>query len=122
MMRAQPELLRVSAPLSPPPSFSRRPKFLSKPTINHSSLCFANRAWIAQLSEQLAAPPPEVGPIELRDSVSSFIAASDDPTLQTSAAILLTGAFTLFLFRSLRRRAKLAKQMVYMSLTNIYGQ
>ncbi|KAL8510165.1 hypothetical protein ACS0TY_017108 [Phlomoides rotata] len=121
MMTAQPELLRLSAanlPLSPPPSFSRRRKYPSRPT-NHSFLCSSHKAWmIAQLSEEVAitaAQPPEVGLTELPASISSFIAVSDDPTLQTSAAILLTGAFTLFLFRSLRRRAKLAKQMRFRS-------
>lgn len=106
-MTAQPELLRLSAAnilfsSVSPLSFSGRRKFPSRST----SLCSAHKAWI------LAAAPPEVGPIELPASVSSFLAASDDPTLQTSAAILLTGAFTLFLFRSLRRRARLAKQTV----------
>lgn len=56
------------------------------------------------------------GPIELPSSVSSIFATSDDPTpLQTATSLLLTGAITVFLFRSLRRRARKAKDLKYRS-------
>ncbi|CAA6665790.1 unnamed protein product [Spirodela intermedia] len=59
----------------------------------------------------------EEGPILLpprssSSSLSSIFATTDDPSpLQVSASVLLTGAISVFLFRSLRRRAKRAKEM-----------
>ncbi|XP_059301196.1 uncharacterized protein LOC132053263 [Lycium ferocissimum] len=56
--------------------------------------------------------PPEEGPIELPSSITDIFATSDDPsTLQTATSLLLTGAISVFLFRSLRRRAKRAKEL-----------
>lgn len=130
MMQTQRELLRLSSAnflfpsLSPSP-FSHYLNFPLRPT-NHYSLCSAHKAWLAQLSEELtttaitaasSAQTPEVVPIELPSSISSILHASDDPTtVQTATSVLLTGAFTLFLFRSLRRRAKRAKETVYLLL------
>ncbi|KAL3849217.1 hypothetical protein ACJIZ3_011099 [Penstemon smallii] len=63
-----------------------------------------------------AAAEPEEGPIELSSSTPSIFASSDDPTLlQTATSVLLTGAITVFLFRSLRRRAKRAKETKFRS-------
>uniref|UniRef100_M1BX23 Uncharacterized protein n=1 Tax=Solanum tuberosum TaxID=4113 RepID=M1BX23_SOLTU len=56
--------------------------------------------------------PPEEGPIELPSSITDIFATSDDPSpLQTATSLLLTGAVSVFLFRSLRRRAKRAKEL-----------
>ncbi|TVT98199.1 hypothetical protein EJB05_56518, partial [Eragrostis curvula] len=51
------------------------------------------------------------GPVELR--ASTLFSIDDNPTLlQTATSILLTGAISIFLFRSLRRRARRAKELV----------
>ncbi|KAH6788705.1 transmembrane protein [Perilla frutescens var. frutescens] len=75
---------------------------------------------MAQLSEEpttaTATPPPEEGPVELPPSTSPIFATNDEPTpLQTATSVLLTGAITVFLFRSLRRRAKRAKETKFRS-------
>ncbi|TVU32328.1 hypothetical protein EJB05_24053 [Eragrostis curvula] len=50
------------------------------------------------------------GPVELR--ASTLFSIDDNPTpLQTATSILLTGAISIFLFRSLRRRARRAKEL-----------
>ncbi|KMT13106.1 hypothetical protein BVRB_4g086480 [Beta vulgaris subsp. vulgaris] len=54
----------------------------------------------------------EEGPIELSSDVPSIFATNDNPTpLQVSTSVLLTGAISIFLFRSVRRRAKRAKDL-----------
>ncbi|WOL08373.1 hypothetical protein Cni_G17126 [Canna indica] len=57
------------------------------------------------------------GPIELPPSSGpSIFAVDDNPTpLQVSTSVLLTGAISVFLFRSLRRRAKRAKELTVRS-------
>ncbi|PWA50892.1 hypothetical protein CTI12_AA293850 [Artemisia annua] len=77
-----------------------------------------------QIDEQQALKPllaqlpdsggPVDGPVELPSfSMPSFIATDDDPsTIQVATSVLLTGAISVFLFRSLRRRAKRAKQLL----------
>ncbi|XP_078431519.1 uncharacterized protein LOC144703265 [Wolffia australiana] len=80
-----------------------------------------NRRWICALKEDdLAAMEEgggEGGPVLLPPRSSSSLSSSlfadtDDPSpLQVSASVLLTGAISIFLFRSLRRRAKRAKEM-----------
>jgi hypothetical protein len=65
----------------------------------------------------------EDGPIELPtsstspfSSTNSIFATSDDPTpLQLATSVLLTGAITVFLIRSVRRRAKRAKELTFRS-------
>ncbi|GMJ10165.1 hypothetical protein like AT3G15110 [Hibiscus trionum] len=60
----------------------------------------------------------EEGPFELPPSSTSIsiFATNDDPTpLQTATSVLLTGAIGVFLFRSLRRRAKRAKELKFRS-------
>lgn len=50
--------------------------------------------------------------MELPPSAPSIFATTDDPSpLQLTTSILLTGAISVFLFRSLRRRAKRAKEL-----------
>nr|CAB3446498.1 unnamed protein product [Digitaria exilis] len=49
------------------------------------------------------------GPVELR--APTLFSTDDNPTpLQTATSLLLTGAISIFLFRSLRRRARRAKE------------
>ncbi|KAL8235400.1 hypothetical protein R6Q59_021500 [Mikania micrantha] len=68
---------------------------------------------LAQLSD---SPLQEDGPVELPFSPPSFISTDDDPTtLQVATSLLLTGAISVFLFRSLRRRAKRAKELKFRS-------
>ena len=65
----------------------------------------------------------EDGPVELPPSpispfstTNSIFATSDDPSpLQLATSVMLTGAITVFLFRSIRRRAKRSKEMVKFS-------
>lgn len=129
MRHTQPELLRRSAasflfPSSSPIPFSHHLNFPFRPT-NHYSLCSAHKTWFAQLSEELttsavtavtSAPPSNEGPVEIPPPI---LPASNDLTaLQTATGVLLTGTFTLFLIRSLRRRAKRAKEAVYLSVVS----
>ncbi|KAL2476379.1 hypothetical protein Adt_37115 [Abeliophyllum distichum] len=82
------------------------------------SICSAHKISVAQVSEEpttttnsSADAPQEEGPIELSPSIPPIFSTSDDPTpLQTATSVLLTGAITVLLFRSLRRRAKRAKE------------
>lgn len=79
---------------------------------------------IADVAEQ-----EEDGPIELPpsstspfSSTNSIFATSDDPTpLQLATSVLLTGAITVFLIRSVRRRAKRAKELVNFSILQFFG-
>ncbi|KAK9907862.1 hypothetical protein M0R45_000049 [Rubus argutus] len=60
--------------------------------------------------------PDEEGPIEILDTDSPVFATTDDPSfIQTATSVLLTGAIAVFLFRSLRRRAKRAKELKFRS-------
>lgn len=75
---------------------------------------------------RLAALKEEDGPIELppSSSTNSIFATSDDPSpLQLATSVMLTGAITIFLFRSLRRRAKRSKELVSfkISMKNFLG-
>ncbi|KAL8144968.1 uncharacterized protein LOC141706741 [Apium graveolens] len=64
----------------------------------------------------LAQPNEDVGPVELPPESNSIFATDDDPTnLQVATSVLLTGAISVFLFRSLRRRAKRAKELKFRS-------
>uniref|UniRef100_A0A0A9DHM3 Uncharacterized protein n=1 Tax=Arundo donax TaxID=35708 RepID=A0A0A9DHM3_ARUDO len=66
-----------------------------------------------------AAEPPSAGagdaegnegPVELR--APTLFSVDNNPTpLQTATSVLLTGAISIFLFRSLRRRARRAKEL-----------
>ncbi|CAL9771272.1 unnamed protein product [Musa acuminata subsp. burmannicoides] len=78
------------------------------------------RPLLADLSETVVEPEDGSGgsggtggPVELPPSSGPAIFAVDDnPTpLQVSTSVLLTGAISVFLFRSLRRRAKRAKEL-----------
>ncbi|KAL0910338.1 hypothetical protein M5K25_021311 [Dendrobium thyrsiflorum] len=85
-------------------------------SLRPSALAAVFRPWLAELPEPSSPQSPireTEGPIELISSSSSSLFAIDDnPTpLQTATSVLLTGAITVFLFRSLRRRAKRAKEL-----------
>ncbi|XP_021677585.2 uncharacterized protein LOC110662787 isoform X3 [Hevea brasiliensis] len=77
--------------------------------------------WFAQLPDPATTtapitPPEEGGPIELPLSSPSIFATTDDPSpLQVATSVLLTGAIAVFLFRSIRRRAKRAKELRFRS-------
>ncbi|PKA54384.1 hypothetical protein AXF42_Ash000217 [Apostasia shenzhenica] len=98
-----------------PPSFS-----LSAGTGRQSARTVVIRPCLAELSEP-SSPPTSVeedeGPVEISSSSpSSLFALDDNPTpLQIATSVLLTGAITVFLFRSLRRRAKRAKELRFRS-------
>ncbi|KAL1566507.1 hypothetical protein AAHA92_02113 [Salvia divinorum] len=104
MQFQQRQLLRLSSsanfifPSCPPPHHLY---FSARPT-NHYTLCSA------QLSEEVTAVAISSSPIH---SVPSLLSASADSSLQTAASCLITGAFTLFLFRTLRRRAKQQRKL-----------
>ncbi|KAB2043992.1 hypothetical protein ES319_D01G058600v1 [Gossypium barbadense] len=99
------------------PSYSplfllRKPTFLSAHSKPHLGPFLAHAqgpiTTIAETQEE------EEGPFELPPSSTStsIFATNDDPTpLQTATSVLLTGAIGVFLFRSLRRRAKRAKEL-----------
>lgn len=80
---------------------------------------------IADVAEQ-----EEDGPIELPpsytspfSSTNSIFATSDDPSpLQLATSVLLTGAITVFLIRSVRRRAKRSKELVKILSSPIFGR
>ncbi|CAK7324424.1 unnamed protein product [Dovyalis caffra] len=95
--------------------------FLLKPTTT-TTLSALPRSrpdplWLAQLPGP--GPEPELeeeGPIELLKSSPSVFATSDDPApIQVATSVLLTGAIAVFLFRSLRRRAKRSKELKFRS-------
>ncbi|KAL3631442.1 hypothetical protein CASFOL_024426 [Castilleja foliolosa] len=124
-MQTQRQLLRRSSAgflfpsLSPSLNFPHTPinyynsnNYNNNNNNQYSSLCSAHKTslWLAQQLDTTAisaATPPEVGPIEIPPSIPF----DDSGALQTAASVLLSGAFTLFLFRTFRRRARRAKQM-----------
>ncbi|XP_014489975.1 uncharacterized protein LOC106752744 [Vigna radiata var. radiata] len=76
----------------------------STPTSTVSAIPSA--AWLSDLT------PQDFGPIQLPSSLPF----SDDPsTVQVASTVLLTGALTVFLFRTVQRRIKRAKQLRFRS-------
>ncbi|KAI4321835.1 hypothetical protein MLD38_035168 [Melastoma candidum] len=72
----------------------------------------ATSQWLAEAPDATEASPTENGPVELPPSSPSLFATTDDPTpIQVATSVLLTGAISVFLFRSIRRRAKRAKEL-----------
>ncbi|WCJ32218.1 hypothetical protein M5689_013657 [Euphorbia peplus] len=73
-----------------------------------------DEAWLSELPEDDGAiAGPEQLPFY---SSPSIFATSDDPSvLQVTTSVLLTGAIGVFLFRSLRRRARRAKELKFRS-------
>ncbi|OMO74920.1 hypothetical protein CCACVL1_16402 [Corchorus capsularis] len=117
-------LLSSPFPLSLPP-LSTNPSFqlflLQKP-ISISPFSSHSKTHLGPLLAQAQEPIATVaeaeeeqdGPFELPPSASSssIFATNDDPSpIQTATSVLLTGAIGVFLFRSLRRRAKRAKEL-----------
>ncbi|KAK3198825.1 hypothetical protein Dsin_022240 [Dipteronia sinensis] len=95
-----------------------KPKFLNKPTISLPVLSrirpSIHPSWLTRVQEPTtSSTPEEEGPLELTQSI---FATTDDPTsLQVATSVLLTGAISVFLFRSLRRRAKRSKELKFRS-------
>lgn len=101
--------------LSPPSPFSslHRPiSFHSVSSLRTQHQCFC----LPQFSELADAKfDDDDGPVELP---STIFATTDDPSsLQVATSVLLTGSISIFLFRSLRRRAKRVKELVPFFLT-----
>ncbi|XP_039025769.1 uncharacterized protein LOC120159193 [Hibiscus syriacus] len=110
--------LPSSTHLLPHSSFSKNTVF------SFVSLLYKVHIWSSLIQAQgpvttiAEAEEEEDGPFELPPSSTStsIFATNDDPTpLQTATSVLLTGAIGVFLFRSLRRRAKRAKELQFRS-------
>ncbi|KAK9268920.1 hypothetical protein L1049_000685 [Liquidambar formosana] len=110
----------LSPSLSSSSSSSPYLTFLHRPTILHSVSAHPRAGpepWLAQIPEPTTTmTEAEDGPIELPPSPTSIFATTDDPSpLQVATSVLLTGAISIFLFRSIRRRAKRAKELKFRS-------
>ncbi|KAJ7981787.1 Transmembrane protein [Quillaja saponaria] len=103
----------LSLPLSSPLlDFLHRPSIL--PSVSAIPRAIPE-PWVAQISEATTTSIEE-GPIELPFSSPSIFDTTDDPSaIQVATSVLLTGAITIFLFRSLRRRAKRSKELKFRS-------
>ncbi|KAL6570631.1 hypothetical protein OROGR_000181 [Orobanche gracilis] len=116
----------LSPPLTPSP-FSHPLSFSFRPTNQKNPLCSGHQTCISQISQgptttammAPSQPPVAEGPVELPPSIPPIFATSDEPRpLQIATSVLITGAITAFLFRSLRRRAKHASETRFRS----YGE
>lgn len=121
-----PSPLSLPHPLPPsivPPSIlSPSLTFLHKPTSLYCVSALPRpqpiQPWLTQLPKPMPTSihPPEAGegPIEIPPSEPSVFATTDAASpLQAASTVLLTGAISVFLFRALRRRAKRAKELVW---------
>ena len=105
-----------AVPLSFARNSSKSLNFLHKPTILNSVSVSAlpplSSSWLVQLAELTTLT--DEGPIELPLSSPSIFATTQEASpIQVAATVLLTGAITVFLFRSVRRRVKRAKELVH---------
>ncbi|QCD86578.1 hypothetical protein DEO72_LG3g1102 [Vigna unguiculata] len=92
-------------PLSPSLNFLHRPSALRS-----SVSAIPSAAWLSDLTAQ------DFGPIELPFSAPSSLPFADDPsTVQVASTVLLTGALTVFFFRTVQRRIKRAKELRFRS-------
>ncbi|XP_004497411.1 uncharacterized protein [Cicer arietinum] len=95
--------------------------YLRKPTSFSISVIppsTSSLTWFTHLAELTTTTIPETdGPIELPfSSTPSLLSFTDDPSpIQVASSVLLTGAISVLLFRSLRRRAKRLKQTQFRS-------
>ncbi|PHT69615.1 hypothetical protein T459_24719 [Capsicum annuum] len=81
-----------------------------RPTNSHAPPSLVAEAVV--YGDETTEAPPDEGPIELPSAIRDVFATNDDPSpLQTATSLLLTGAISVFLFRSVRRRAKRAKEL-----------
>ncbi|RDX62045.1 hypothetical protein CR513_59663, partial [Mucuna pruriens] len=81
--------------------------FLHRPTTRAVSA--TPPEWLTQLTTQ------DLGPIELPFPTPSSLFTDDPSTIQVVSSLLLSGAITLFFFRSVQRRAKRAKELKFRS-------
>ncbi|CAH1431907.1 unnamed protein product [Lactuca virosa] len=122
MLHSAPHLLLLSssssAVLVPPFSLFPNSRFLRVSTKPYSlSHQYSTRPLASLLAQLLDSALLEDGPIELPFCIPSFISTDDDPTtLQVATSVLLTGAVSIFLCRSLRRRTKRAKELAHVSV------
>ncbi|PSR95701.1 Nuclear pore complex protein like [Actinidia chinensis var. chinensis] len=113
----------LSHPRNSPLSFHSSPfflYFLHRPTHLQTHLRTRPEPWLARVAEPTTTTTTTTiaddGPIELPPSMPSIFATSDDPSsIQVATSVLLTGAISVFLFRSLRRRAKRVKELKFRS-------
>ncbi|XP_076882510.1 uncharacterized protein LOC143530992 [Bidens hawaiensis] len=113
MLQSPPHLLSSSSSVLLPHFHSVR---IKPPYYTTLSKRYPIRPLPPLLAQITDSPLPKDGPVELPFSPPSFISTDDDPTtLQIATSVLLTGAISVFLFRSLRRRAKRAKELKFRS-------
>ncbi|XP_058773629.1 uncharacterized protein LOC131647821 [Vicia villosa] len=93
------------------PFLHKKPTSFSISAIPPSSL-----TWLGDIITTITTDG-EDGPIEIpNSSAPSLLSTTDDPSfIQIAASILLTGAISVLLFRSFRRRAKRLKQTQFRS-------
>lgn len=84
--------------------FLHRPIITTTTTTTTVSAIPPTAAWLAKLTTQ------DFAHFELP---SSHLFTDDPSTIQVACSVLLTGAITVFFFRSVQRRAKRAKELVY---------
>ncbi|CAK9182968.1 unnamed protein product [Ilex paraguariensis] len=110
---------QTSPPTSPSLNFHYKPTISLLSLSSHKVRTQPVPSWVAAAqpeSSTTTTAPPEEGPIELPSSMTSIFATSDNPSpLQVATSVLLTGSICIFLFRSLRRRAKRAKELKFRS-------
>ncbi|CAJ1978526.1 unnamed protein product [Sphenostylis stenocarpa] len=84
--------------------------FLHRPFSPTTVSAIPPAAWLGHLTAQ------DVGPIELPFSAPFPLPFTDDPsTTQVASSVLLTGAITVFFFRTVQRRIKRAKELKFRS-------
>lgn len=88
-----------------------------QPSSSFKATAASPQSRLAELTPEVpSSPQPKgEGPVEISPlTPSPLFAVTDNPTpLQVSTSVLLTGAISVFLFRSLRRRARRAKDLVH---------
>uniref|UniRef100_M8CDI7 Uncharacterized protein n=1 Tax=Aegilops tauschii TaxID=37682 RepID=M8CDI7_AEGTA len=94
----------------------RRQRFTPHHPFPASTFALPVRRSTALRAEPEPQPPPDTyddsgdGPVEIR--APTLFSVDDNPTpLQVATSVMLTGAISVFLFRSLRRRARRAKEL-----------
>lgn len=101
--------------LSPSLNFPHRPRLRTRYSPRPKQPWLAAQA----TSEPTTTAKPEEeegGPVEFFTPSTPIFATDDDPSpIQVATSVLLTGAISVFLFRSLRRRARRAKELKFRS-------
>ncbi|XP_071723604.1 uncharacterized protein [Rutidosis leptorrhynchoides] len=103
--------------LSPPLHHRSRP---TTPLLSLSTHLLRPPPCLAQTEDStttitVQVPEEEDGPIELPETNTLFATTDDPSPLQVATSVLLTGAITVFLFRSVRRRVKRSRELKFRS-------